>query len=110
MDRLRPMPKFLIGLIVLGSFAAAATAAESHVRISAVANVSAVEPGKTVTVAVRFEIDDGWHIYWTNPGDSGVATRLKLAAPEGYHVGPVRYPDPAPHQTAGACRELRLHA
>lgn len=40
-------------------------------------------------VAARFAVDDGWHIYWHNPGDAGLATRVRI---EG--ASTVRYPTP----------------
>lgn len=29
-------------------------------------------------LAVDWNIEPGWHIYWTNPGDSGLASKVKL--------------------------------
>ena len=31
---------------------------------------------KTVNVLVSFELKDGWHISWQNPGDAGIPTRF----------------------------------
>jgi DsbC/DsbD-like thiol-disulfide interchange protein len=32
-------------------------------------------------VGVRLDIADGWHLYWENPGDSGLPTRASLSLP-----------------------------
>ena len=36
----------------------------------------------------------GWHTYWKNPGDAGLATQLTWAAPPGIEVGPALWPEP----------------
>lgn len=36
----------------------------------------------------------GWHVYWENPGDSGLATTVTVKGPEGWNVGAVRMPGP----------------
>lgn len=43
--------------------------------------------------AVVFQIATGWHIYWENPGDTGLATAVGLTA-AGVPVGPARFPGP----------------
>jgi DsbC/DsbD-like thiol-disulfide interchange protein len=39
-------------------------------------------PGGTAIVAIRQQIEPGWHTYWRNPGDSGGATTLTWALPQ----------------------------
>ncbi|HRK21942.1 MAG TPA: protein-disulfide reductase DsbD family protein [Fimbriimonadaceae bacterium] len=45
---------------------------------------AAIRPGGTFQVALRFKIESGWHIYWQNPGDSGVATNVDWKVPAGF--------------------------
>ena len=45
-------------------------------------------------LAVTFEIEAGWHIYWTNPGDSGLATRVRFTPVDGADFSSVAYPLP----------------
>ena len=81
---------------ILGLTAAAgAETGADHVRVDVVTDASATTPGKPFTVGVRFRIDPGWHIYWTNPGDSGTPTRVKLDLPPGWSAGDTEYPTPA---------------
>lgn len=40
--------------------------------------------GRTVSVALRFDIPAHWHIYWRNPGDSGQPTYVKWQTPAGW--------------------------
>jgi thiol:disulfide interchange protein DsbD len=46
-----------------------------------------------VWVGVHFAIADGWHLYWENPGDSGMPTRFELegAAAPPLFPGPHRF-------------------
>jgi DsbC/DsbD-like thiol-disulfide interchange protein len=73
---------------------ARADAGGAHVKVDLLADTAAVQAGKPFTLGVRFKIDFGWHIYWTNPGDSGLPTRVKLDLPPGFTAGPVQYPVP----------------
>ncbi len=51
-------------------------------------------PGSTSIVAVRQDIEPGWHTYWRNPGDSGGATTLAWTTPEGVEAGDIVWPVP----------------
>lgn len=48
--------------------------------------------GEAVVVSVR--VAPHWHIYWSNPGDSGAAPKVTLALPEGWTAGEVVFPRP----------------
>jgi len=52
------------------------------------------EPGETLTVALRFRPQDGWHGYWSNPGDAGLGMELDWTLPEGWEAGEPLYPVP----------------
>ena len=43
----------------------------------------------------------GWHGYWQNPGDAGLAMRAEWSLPEGASLGPLRYPVPSRLLIAG---------
>jgi len=44
---------------------------------------SQARPGETLDVGVKFTMQPGWHIYWTNPGDSGQAPTFGWSLPGG---------------------------
>lgn len=67
---------------------------ESHVRAKLLANTTALAPGTTASLGVLFEIDPGWHIYWSNPGETGFATTVKWDLPAGLEASEVAYPTP----------------
>ncbi len=71
------------------------------VQVSLLADREAVKPGGTMTLAVRYTIEPKWHVYWENPGDSGLPTRAKFTAPEGWKIGEVRFPAPHRHDLPG---------
>src|SRR4051812_1086989 len=71
----------------------AAVAAVSHVQASLVAADASVQPGKPVTVALRFVHDPHWHTYWLNPG-TGLATSLTWTLPAGWKAGEIQWPAP----------------
>ncbi|MBS0641628.1 MAG: cytochrome C biogenesis protein, partial [Proteobacteria bacterium] len=46
-----------------------------------VTDTDTIEPGVPFRAALRLRLADGWHTYWKNPGDAGVAPELTIAAP-----------------------------
>lgn len=81
---------------------------------------AAIEParrhaaaGREAEVVVRLAIEPGWHVYWENPGDSGVPPELEWTLPEGIAAGSPRWPRPmvfrSVHETTfGYEREVGL--
>lgn len=65
-----------------------------HIAIELVAESETPAPGSEVTLAFASKPDKGWHGYWQNPGDAGVATTLKWTLPAGLTAGPLEYPVP----------------
>lgn len=51
-------------------------------------------PGRPLTLALTFTLAPGWHIYWLNPGDSGIPTQPTLQLPENWTAGPWQFPLP----------------
>ena len=60
-----------------------------------------VTPGSTAVVAIRQDIQPGWHTYWRNPGDSGGATTLNWTLPQGARAGDIIWPVPERQRLAG---------
>jgi len=80
-----------------GSAAFAATKAQ----VSLLPSVEAVVPGQPFDVAIRFQLDAGWHIYWQNSGDSGLPPSVRWTLPEGFSVGELQFPTPKRHESPG---------
>jgi len=68
--------------------------ATDNVKAHLVSEVSAIAPGQSFWVALEFNIRDGWHTYWRNPGDSGQATTLKWQLPPGFTAGDIVWTTP----------------
>ena len=86
------LSSFLVALLVL--LCGGPTFARNHIAASLVAEQSAPAPGSTVTLAVRFVAEPGWHGYWKNPGDAGIETQAAWTMPSGVTAGPLQFPVP----------------
>jgi DsbC/DsbD-like thiol-disulfide interchange protein len=75
-------------------FSACAYGQPRHVTPELIFAATAVQPGEAVEVAVRFTIEPGWHMYWLNPGDSGMPPNVKWSLPAGVTAEPLRFPAP----------------
>lgn len=53
------------------------------------------QDGEWDLLAVQWSIAKGWHIYWTNPGDSGLATKIVFKKTGHGEFGPVKLPAPS---------------
>jgi DsbC/DsbD-like thiol-disulfide interchange protein len=80
---------------------AARPSGEDLVRLTLLADVARVVPGRPVTLGARFDVAPGWHIYWRNPGQSGLPTEADFRAPPGFKIGPVRFPGPVRFESPG---------
>lgn len=61
---------------------------------SLVTDTDAMQPGKPFRVALWLRLAEGWHTYWQNPGDAGVAPSLTLDLPAGGKASPIAWPTP----------------
>ncbi|MFZ3483263.1 protein-disulfide reductase DsbD family protein [Sphingomonas sp. 3-13AW] len=87
-------------LMGAGAHAQAPTA-NPHIAIRLVAETDTPAAGEEVTLAFDSTPQPGWHGYWQNPGDAGVATRLDWTLPDGVTAGPLQYPVPQRLTIAG---------
>jgi thiol:disulfide interchange protein/DsbC/DsbD-like thiol-disulfide interchange protein len=92
---------FLILALAAGLSAAAAQGLQSSfrtppdlVRSSLVAEPVAVSGAQPFTLAVRMAVKPGWHVYWRNPGDSGLPPEVTWTLPAGFNAGAIRWPAP----------------
>ena len=63
----------------------------SRATVSLISAANMPENG-VIQLALRFQLAPGWHIYWSNPGDAGLAPQIALDAPAS--AGPFTYPPP----------------
>ncbi len=65
-----------------------------HVAVSLIAETRSIVPGRSFHIALRQQIEAGWHTYWLNPGDSGLPTTIKWSLPRDLKAGPILWPQP----------------
>ena len=73
---------------------ASAQMRSENIEVALVPMSAWAAPGSTAIVAVRQDIDPGWHTYWRNPGDSGGPTELTWTLPDGVAAGDIIWPLP----------------
>ncbi len=81
-----------IGLLLLPALL---FAQDLHTRAELLSEVEWVQPGQPFTVAIQLEMDEGWHTYWRNPGDSGLPTEVQWELPPGFQAGELQWPLPS---------------
>jgi DsbC/DsbD-like thiol-disulfide interchange protein len=65
-----------------------------HGTVRLAAETSGVQAAHNFTLALHFSLEDGWHTYWVNPGDSGEPPRVAWTLPPGITAGPIEWPAP----------------
>ncbi|HEX9952172.1 MAG TPA: protein-disulfide reductase DsbD domain-containing protein [Rubricoccaceae bacterium] len=108
---MRPSAVFAVLIAAVCALASAARAQPAsplvgadptpHSDVRLVAGAAAVAGGDSLWVAVEIAQDAGWHVYWTNPGDSGLPVRAAWTLPDGATAGPLRFPAPERLDIAG---------
>ncbi|MGF1635336.1 MAG: protein-disulfide reductase DsbD domain-containing protein [Phycisphaerae bacterium] len=56
---------------------------------------------KPFEVGLHFEMADGWHIYWKNPGEAGIPPKVTWNLPDGFTVTDLQYPIPSTYILGG---------
>jgi len=92
----------VLGIVVLASgvwlvstrFGAVKNPAEDHVKLELVSEQNALVSEEELFVGIRFTLDDGWHTYWINPGDSGEPPRIQWQLPGEVQAGAIQWPYP----------------
>ena len=67
---------------------------EAHTKVRLVSRENAAVAGQPVDIAIVLESQPGWHTYWLNPGDSGMATSVAWTLPKGWKAGELQWPTP----------------
>lgn len=84
----------LLTATLTGAASAQATAESPHAKVTVVFERSAATPGDNFLGALKFELAEGWHIYWRNPGDSGLPPEAMWTETPGVTFGEFRFPVP----------------
>lgn len=86
----------------LGQKAAAALPAkEDSVTARLIADTSAIQPGKSFRLGVELTMQPGWHTYYKEPGDAGMATKIDWVLPAGFTAKPLKWEKPSRFDDGG---------
>lgn len=89
-----------LGGIMLSNDVLADTKIESvdtsqpHIRVEMIAEKTQLSPGESALIGIHFIPDENWHIYWQNPGDTGLAPTIDWKLPEGFNISELQWPHP----------------
>ena len=81
-------------LFVLDGAAPAADPARYMTAELIAASATPAPGSSSILVGIRMIPRPGWHGYWSNPGDSGIAPTVRWSAPKGVTFGPLLHPAP----------------
>lgn len=84
----------IFALTAIGVARAQPSVVTDHATSRLVAEADGVAPGGTIALAFAQELEQGWHVYWRNQGDSGLPLEFIWELSEGASAGPVDYPTP----------------
>jgi thiol:disulfide interchange protein DsbD len=90
----------IIAAVLVSVAGGLAAEREAAVTAQLVVEVTAVAPGQAFRAGVLFRIAKGWHLYWLNPGESGLPPQLLWQLPPGWTLQEL--PWPAPRRFADA--------
>jgi len=94
----RRLTTALIAVLLAGiqplQAAASGLVQRPHIQVELLAESNEARPGTDLRVGLRLLPDPGWHTYWKNPGDSGLATSIEWTLPEGVTASEIAWPYP----------------
>lgn len=67
---------------------------ERYAEATIIAERTAIHPADKITLAIDIKLAPHWHVYWKNPGDSGLPVRIEWDVPEGFEIGDIQWPTP----------------
>ncbi len=65
-----------------------------HLTAELVTLAPQIAPGGNLQIGLLLTIEDGWHVYWINAGDSGEPPKIIWTLPKGITAGPMQFPVP----------------
>ena len=89
------MNRIIFSILILVSFLSFSDPVDTgHARITLIKDHSDFVPGTSINIGLKVSMDEGWHTYWKNPGDSGGPIELNWDLPIGFSVSDVQWPLP----------------
>jgi thiol:disulfide interchange protein len=66
-----------------------------HLTAELVSLAPSIAPGGTLQVGLVLTLEEKWHVYWINAGDSGEPPKITWTLPAGITAGPMHFPIPS---------------
>lgn len=87
------------GLVALAALASAAAddsvpSPGASLTLRPLAEAGTYAPGRVFTLAIDLAVPNGWHTYWINPGETGMAPDFKWRLPPGVALAALHFPVP----------------
>ena len=88
--------KYFLTIIFLFGFGLLQGQSTTHqdVQVQLVSETKTIQPGKNFYVGIYFQLPEHTHIYWKNPGNSGLPTQIHWTLPQGMTASPILWPYP----------------
>ncbi len=102
--RFRSLFRFVLMALALFSAVAGAHAQDgqsAHIKARLITASPAVPAGGDMWAAIDYTSAPGWHTYWINPGDTGLAPKVTWDLPDGFSAGDLQFPAPKLLPTLG---------
>ncbi len=85
-------------VVVLAAGVTALRASDSadapHVHVKLITAANGISAPGQVQAGLYFKLEDGWHVYWLNPGDAGQPPKINWTLPSGITAGPMQFTAP----------------
>jgi thiol:disulfide interchange protein len=66
-----------------------------HISVNLVADQQTASSGGSFQAGVYFKLEKDWHIYWQNPGDSGIPPQITWQLQPGVQASSILWPPPS---------------
>ena len=66
-----------------------------HLTAELVSVAPTIAPGGTLQLGLVLTLEEHWHVYWINAGDSGEPPKIIWTLPTGLTAGPMQFPAPS---------------
>lgn len=67
---------------------------DHYVDIRVIPQKDTISGGQTLDLAIEYIIYPEWHLYWQNPGDSGIPIKNTWNLPTGFEISEITWPLP----------------
>ncbi len=87
----------VVAALFISRLSAAATSRSAdapHLHVQLVVPSANLTRSQPINAGLYFKLEQGWHVYWKNAGDSGLPPRIKWTLPGGITASPLKFPAP----------------